>query len=239
MHRVGLMVPASNTVMEPDLVSGLAGFATVHTARMWLDEPVSRKSEVKMLDEETLPAARMLSPIATDVTIFGCTSAGSIRGMTADATLREQVGELTRSPVIGVMDSIAWRLRRLSAHSISLLTPYPPAVTDAVADGLEDMGFRVASRYGMDVSHNRNVARIPPAAIVTAAEEASSTATQALVVACTNLRSYEAREAISARTGLAAITALSAVIDRTRDILTRETVRSAPTVQTSGGRHAP
>jgi maleate isomerase len=216
MYRVGLLIPASNTVMEPDMVAGLGNRATLHSARMWLDEPVSRDAEIRMLDEEVAPSARMLSPIEPDIAVFGCTSAGSIRGMDGDAALREQLRELVNCAVIGVMDSIGWWLGRISVSEVSLLAPYPKAVTDVVAAGLDEMGLRVVNQVSMGVANNRDVGRIPPAAVVGAAGGARSSTAGALVVACTNLRSYEVRQAISEAARLPTVTAVSAVVDRTQ-----------------------
>jgi maleate cis-trans isomerase len=58
--RVGLIVPSSNTVAEVDFYRELDGDATVHTARMHLDE-VTPEEEAVMLDDH-LPGALSVSP---------------------------------------------------------------------------------------------------------------------------------------------------------------------------------
>jgi len=53
--RVGLIVPSSNTVIEPDMYRRLPPGATLHTARMLLEE-TTPAAESAMLDEH-LPVA--------------------------------------------------------------------------------------------------------------------------------------------------------------------------------------
>ena len=48
--RVGLIVPSTNTVMEPDLYRHLPEGVTVHTSRMLLEGSVTIEAEEKMLD---------------------------------------------------------------------------------------------------------------------------------------------------------------------------------------------
>ena len=46
-----------------------------------------------MLDEFALPAARDLGTARPDVVVFGCTSAGALRGNDYDAQLCERISE--------------------------------------------------------------------------------------------------------------------------------------------------
>src|SRR5215211_6152341 len=76
--RVGLLVPSSNTVMEPDLWRALPPDTTLHTGRMYLED-TTPEGESRMLDEHVLPAARDLITARPDLIVFGCTSAGALR----------------------------------------------------------------------------------------------------------------------------------------------------------------
>ncbi|MYC30160.1 MAG: hypothetical protein F4X65_08740, partial [Chloroflexi bacterium] len=77
--RVGLIVPSTNTVMEPDLYRNLPSGTTVHTSRMLLEGSVTIEAEEMMLDVYLPECARQIGTLQPDVVVFGCTSAGALR----------------------------------------------------------------------------------------------------------------------------------------------------------------
>ena len=219
--RVGLLVPSSNTVMEPDLQRSLAHVATVHTARMFLAEPVTPDGELELLDRHAPLAARSVATLEPDVVVFGCASAGALRGAAADERLRRDLSDIAGAPVIGVFDVIAAALRARGARCIALLTPYPEELTTGTVTGLREEGFDVAATRGLGIASNLAVGRIEPSAIVSEAVDLLRAAPQvdALVVACTNLRAFEARAELAAACGVEVVTANSAVVDQTLEVL--------------------
>jgi maleate isomerase len=215
--RVGLLVPSSNTVMEPDLQVSLGRVATVHTARMLLAEPVTWDAEAALLDRHAPEAARGIATLEPDVVVFGCASAGTIRGPAADKRLRLDLSEIAGAPVIGVFDVLAAALRKRGAGRIALLTPYPEDVTAGVVAGLREEGFDVAGDRSLGVVSNLAVGRIEPHAIASEALELldATGPMDALVITCTNLRALEARAEIAAASGVEVVTANSAAVERT------------------------
>ena len=90
--RVGLMIPSSNTMMEVDFARDLPPGTALHTARMFMED-TTPAGESRMLDEFALPAARDLGTARPDVVVFGCTSAGVLRGNDYDAELCRRIGD--------------------------------------------------------------------------------------------------------------------------------------------------
>jgi maleate isomerase len=219
--RVGLLVPSSNTVMEPDLQRSLAHVATVHTARMFLAEPVTADGELELLDRHAPAAARGIATLEPDVVVFGCTSAGTIRGRQADQRLRLELSATVDAPVVGIFDVIAAALRVRGARRIALLTPYPEESTAKTVAGLRREGFDVAEDRGLGIASNLAVGRIEPSVIVAEAVDLLRGAPRvdALVIACTNLRALEARTEIAEACDVQVVTANSAAIDRTLQVL--------------------
>lgn len=208
--RVGLLVPSSNTVMEPDLQRALDGKATLHTARMRLDDPVTPEGELRMLDEYCIPAARDLGDTQPDVLVFGCTSAQTLRGPARAVELREELAAVTGAVVVDVLPALAAELTNLSADRVSVLTPYADELNAHVAEGLA--GFTdVLWISGLGISENRETGRCPPSRIVEAAGTALAPGSDALLVVCTNFRALEARAAMEQLLGLPVVTVNSAV----------------------------
>ena len=120
--RVGLLVPSSNTVMEADFYRNLPASVTVHTGRMYM-ESTTVQGEGLMLDEYTLPAAKILATAKPDVVVFGCTSAGALRGNAYDTELCQRISEVTGRPTISVIESVRRKLSATRATRVAVLTP--------------------------------------------------------------------------------------------------------------------
>lgn len=129
--RVGLLVPSSNTVMEPDFARGLPDDVTLHTGRMLLDE-VTPDGERRMLDEATVPTATALGTAEPHLVVFGCTSAGALRGLDADAEMSARIAEVTGAPTVPVIQAERDRLRALGVP----VTSSNDATLHAVRDRL-------------------------------------------------------------------------------------------------------
>jgi maleate isomerase len=64
--RIGLIVPSSNTTMEPDFHRALGSSCTVSTTRIFLEQ-VTREAEVKMLEEDLPRGSRLIRTTNPDV----------------------------------------------------------------------------------------------------------------------------------------------------------------------------
>lgn len=215
MLRIGLLIPSPNTVMEPDFVRAFEGRATVHAARMYLPDLVTAEREIAMLREHTEPAARDLATLRPDVVVFGCTSAGSLLGAEADRGLRERIAATTKAPVVSIIDAMQISLRRLGARRLSILTPYADELNGPVAASLSAEGFMVDRIAGMGHDSVVAISRVPLESIHQAAMDVVHPESDAVAIACTNLRALEVRPQIEATTGIPVVTACSAAIDLT------------------------
>src|SRR5512145_927866 len=101
-QRVGLLVPAGDSVMEPDLWRGLPRRLTLHVTRMYL-ESATVDAERKMLTDELEPAARRIAQVGPGLVIFGCTSAAAILGLAGEADIVRRVERLTDCRCLTVM----------------------------------------------------------------------------------------------------------------------------------------
>jgi maleate isomerase len=217
--RVGLMVPSSNTVMEPDFQRALAGVATVHTARMHLVDPVTPDGELQMLDQHARPASRDIGTLRPDLVVFGCTSAGSLLGRDGDVRLRAELSGDAGAPVLGIIDAMGESLRAQGAARISVYTPYRDELNALVEAGLRADGFEVLRITGLGIADNVGVGRVEPEEILAGAEGVLAPGSDALAVACTNFRALEVREELEQRLGVPVVTANSAALDAVRRAL--------------------
>jgi maleate isomerase len=216
-RRLGLMIPSSNTMMEPDFIAGAPPGTTVHTARMYLEDTTA-EGEHRMLDEFALPAARDLGTARPHVVVFGCTSAGALRGNDYDARLCEQISELTGAPAVSTIASVRAAIEAAGAATIGVITPYIDELNEKIKASVEADGVRVARIAGLGMTGNFEIARVSRADIVAFAvsalgDLAARGAIDLVFASCTNFGAMAARGEIAAKLGVPVVTSNQAVLE--------------------------
>jgi maleate isomerase len=216
-HRIALIVPSSNTVMENDFHRGLPHARyTVHTDRMYLIE-TTREAELTMIEEHAPRAATDLGTTRPDLLVFGCTSGGSLFGLDYDAKICASLGEMAGCPALGVISSAAQALSRRKARRIAVITPYIDALTQSVADALTSEDCEVVTASGMGISVNVELADPTPDQIVEFCKaQLQGHSFDTLFVSCTNFRALEAVPALEQALGVQVVTSNSATIEAVR-----------------------
>lgn len=211
--RIGLLVPSSNSVMEVDFYRGVPVGVTIHTARMFMEE-TTPEAESEMLDEYTVPAARALATVRPHAIVFGCTSAGALRGNAADARLCEELTEETGIPVVSTIASVRRAIGRRRSHRIGVITPYVDELNHKIKESLEADGLEVVGIEGLGITENFAIAQVPPEDIVDFAERSFADSNIDLLFAsCTNFRALDAIDAIEEHLGVPALTSNLAVLE--------------------------
>lgn len=215
--RVGLIVPSSNTVAEVDFYRRLPADSTLHTARMHLRE-TTPDGESAMLDDHLPTAIVDLATAKPDVMVFGCTSAGALRGNAYEAELIERIAAETGAQTFSVAASVRRAIASRGARRVGVVTPYVDALNDKIRESLEADGLEVAAIHGLSITENFAIAAVEPERIAAFAAECFDGADIDLLFAsCTNFRALDARERIEQALGLPVVTsnhaALEAVLD--------------------------
>lgn len=220
VRRVGLLIPSSNTVMETDFSRHLPDAHHLHTARMFMEE-ATVEGENAMLDDHTMPAAHALATARPDVVVFGCTSAGALRGNVYDARLVAAIGDTAAAPAVSVIRSVRTSIAATGARRIGVVTPYIDVLNDRIRASLEDDGLEVVDIVGLGMDENFAIAQVPVADIVTFAVECfADVDIDLLFASCTNFRALEAREEIARTLGVPVVTSNQATIDAVGALLT-------------------
>jgi len=216
--RVGLIVPSSNTVAEVDFYRRLPTRATLHTARMYLDE-VTPEDEAVMLDEHLPGAVRDLATAHPDVVVFACTSAGTLRGNAWEERLIARIGECTAARAVSVAAAVREAIAARAAHRVGVLTPYTETINDKIRGSLEEDGLEVARIDGMGIAANLEIGSVEPERITEFAAEKFNCPDDLdlLFVSCTNFRAMEAREWIEQELRLPVVTSNHAALEAIRE----------------------
>lgn len=219
-QRVGLLIPSSNTVMEVDLYRHLQPPVTVHTGRMFMEETTAA-GENRMLDEFTMPAVVALATARPHVVVFGCTSAGALRGNAYDAELCERIAEQANAPAISVIRSVREAIERRDVRRIGVITPYVDELNEKIRTSIEESGdVEVVDIVGLGMDENFTIAEVQPKAIVDfAVASFGSRSIDLLFASCTNFRAVDALADLEAALGVPAVSSNQATLEAVRRAL--------------------
>lgn len=211
--RVGLIVPSSNTIAEVDFYRGLPARATLHTGRMYLEE-TTPEGESVMLDDHLPTAITDLATARPDVMVFGCTSAGALRGNAYEAQLIARIAEETSAETFSVAASVRRAIKSRSARRVGVVTPYVQSLNDKIRESLEGDGLEVAGIHGLGITDNFAIAAVEPERIAAFADECfGGSDIDLLFASCTNFRALEARERIEQQLGVPVVTSNHAALE--------------------------
>ena len=225
-RRVGLLIPSSNTVMEVDFHEGLPAWARLHTGRMYMEE-TTPEAEGAMLDVHALPAATAIATARPDVIVFGCTSAGALRGNDFDAAFCADISDMTRTPTISVIASVRTAITRPDVRRIGVFTPYIDELNDRIKASLEEDGdLEVTTISGLGITENFAIAEVPvPDIVGEATDRLSGHAIDLAFISCTNFRSANAAADLERELGVPVVTSNTAALEAT--IMHLEAIGSA------------
>jgi maleate isomerase len=215
--RVGLIVPSSNTVAEVDFYRRLPAGATLHTARMHLVE-TTPEGESAMLDDHLPGAIADLASARPDIVVFGCTSAGALRGNDYEAQLIARLAEQTGAEAISVAAAVRRAILARTTGRVGVITPYVDSLNDKIRESLQDDGIEVAAIRGLSITENFTIAEVEPERIREFALECfKGSEIDLLFASCTNFRAFDAREDIERDLGVPVVTSNHAAFEATLD----------------------
>jgi len=183
-------------------------------------EETTPEAENEMLDVYAIPAATSVATARPSVIVFGCTSAGALRGNDADAEFCNTISRTTSTPTISVIVSVRAAIARHGGSRIGVFTPYVDALNDKIKVSLEADGLDVVSMSGLGITENFAIAEVLPDQIAAEAERRLADKSIDLAfISCTNFRAADAVADIEARLGVPVVTSNLAALKATVDYL--------------------
>lgn len=208
--RVGLVTLATDHTTEVDFGALPAHGVGVYATRIPFANPVTPETLAAMARDVTAAAALILPNEDLDAVVYSCTSASVVIG---DQAVRDAIrlGKPAAEPITPISAGFA-ALRALGADRITLLTPYSPRTTQPMADCFEAGGFALQGVSCLNLTDDREMARISHATIVEAARAALVPGSQALFIACTAVRACAIIDRIEDAVGVPVVSANSATL---------------------------
>lgn len=184
--KTGLMVPANNTTMEPELRAWLDG-APCRTLRIPRGKGLLGPAEISAYVEQALELAKAFDPAQTDIVAYGCTAAGFIGGPARDADIQQKLAAITGKPVVTTASAMIAVLRDIGAQRVAVVTPYLDLVNERLRAYLEQSGITVTKLASFKAETTDELAAITPQQIAALARETMTPDADAMFIACSQL----------------------------------------------------
>lgn len=210
MGRIGLLVPSSNTTVEPEFYRALPRDVTLHTARLYLTR-ITPEAILSMVAEmET--QARLLASADVDVIVLGATAPSFLKGLGYDRELIAKIEAVTGRSATTTSTALIDAIRHVGARRVVLGSAYDAKVNGIAKAFLEASGVQVAAVKGLSLVDNLVVGRLAPDTAYDLAVQVNRADVDAIVLSCTNWQTMDALERIEREVGKPVISTTQASI---------------------------
>jgi maleate cis-trans isomerase len=199
MSRIGLLVPSSNTTVEPEFYRALPRDVTLHTARLYLTH-IAPEAILNMVAEmET--QARLLASADVDVIVLGATAPSFLKGLGYDRELIQKVETVTGRRATTTSTALIQAIEHLGVRRVVLGSAYDEKVNGIARAFLEASGVNVLAMRGLSLVDNLVVGRLPADTAYDLARKVDREDAEAIVLSCTNWQTMDAIERIEREVG--------------------------------------
>jgi len=199
LPRIGLLVPSSNTTVEPEFYRALPREVTLHTARLYLTQ-ITPESILGMVEDLEVQS-RLLASAEVDVVVLGATAPSFLKGLGYDREIIAKIAAATGKPATTTSTALIEALAHLGVKRVALGSAYDDKVNGIARAFIEASGVRVVNAAGLGLVDNLVVGRLAPETAFDLGRKVDHADADAIVLACTNWQTMDALERLEAAVG--------------------------------------
>jgi maleate isomerase len=197
--RIGLLVPSSNTTVEPEFYRALPPDVSLHVARLPIEQ-VTPDRVAEMVDPlET--EAKKLATANVDVIVLGAAAPSFLKGRGYDREVAARIEKATGKPATTASTALLAALDALGARRIALGTAYSSKVNDIAIGFLSANGIEVVRTECLGLVDNLEIGRLDVETAYEVGRKVDCTEAQAVTFLCTNWQSMAIIERLEREIG--------------------------------------
>jgi maleate isomerase len=201
---LGMLVPSSNTVLEPMCAAMLAGVSNVsaHFARFRVTEIALTPAALGQFRlQPMLEAASLLADAKVDAICWNGTSASWL-GLDTDRSLCSAIQAQTGIDATSAVLALEQIFRQSGVGRFGLVSPYLSDVQSKIMTQFRAEGFECIAERHSELRDNFSFSELTPEDLKLMVREVAEERPQAITLLCTNLRGAPLVEELEQEFGL-------------------------------------
>lgn len=187
--RIGLIIPSSNRLTEPQFHRYAPPGVGVHVARLRMTGKWHRP--LTKLKSAIAEAAAALSDVKPGIVVFHCTASSMEEGLAGEAGVIETIRKASGCPTITTGQAITEALKYLGIKKLVLISPYVKTTNEHEVHYLGEAGFEVVHEIGLGLSGSDEYIAVPPERWMEIVWENRRAEADGYLLSCTNTTMIE------------------------------------------------
>lgn len=209
--RIGLIAPF-DLALDDELARWVPEGISLHTARTpRLPGPVDLHLVERLNDhDQILACIGELSAIEPAAYAYACTAASFVDGVTGEHALAEAIRLAAGVPAVTTSGALLAALTALEVRSVAVAAPYDIMITERLVRFLAEAAITVTG-YG-SLGLTARIWEVPYRTTAELIRRLPGSGAEAVLLACTNLSSYDLIAPLEAELGMPVVSANQATV---------------------------
>jgi len=200
-HKIGIVLPANNSVLEPELWPRLPADVALHVARILVRGNLTPQA-IEAMETQVTRAVDELVATGINLLVYADMATTFIMPEGWNHELSEEIARTAALPCISAWTAMERAIAAVGARRLSIGSPYPAAIHQLAVAYFRKVGFVVTADATLDVAAVRDVPQVSRSAVVELATTIARPDADAIVLLATDLPTFDAIAMIESRTGV-------------------------------------
>jgi maleate isomerase len=207
--RIGMLLPSSNPMAEPEISRMLPAGVTVLTTRLKLAG--STREDLLGMTEKIEEASLLLLDAAVDLIVFNCTAVSTFDPAFGSA-ISGRVTAACGCPATTTSDALLAAFEALGVKRVVLITPYLKSVNLREIAFLKHYGIEVLSETGLELLEGTGMAAVTPSQWVELTRRNRDDSADAYFLSCTAINVSSVIDSLERELGRPVVTSNQAML---------------------------
>src|SRR6266498_5394486 len=144
---IGLIIPSSNRLTEPQFNAYVPPHVGIHVTRLRMTGKF--RKPLSELQKPLAEAAEAISDVKPDLIVFHCTANSMENGLAHEAALVETIQSASGCPTITTAQAIREAFTHFGIKKLVLISPYVKQTNEHEVQYLTETGFTVLHELGL------------------------------------------------------------------------------------------